>query len=435
MLKVKKVRPRSLTEKCGVLPGDELQKINSRPIRDIIDFCFYSADDNLRLCFRRRGGLKTFRIGKRTRDLGLTFYPDRIKGCGSRCIFCFVDQLPRGLRKSLYFKDEDFRLSFLKGNFITLTNTSGKDINRIITQRLSPLYISVHTVKEELRKKMLDNPKTPQILPLIRKLTDGRIELHTQIVLCPGINDGEYLEESIEALSNFYPYVRSIAIVPVGLTKFRKGLFTVKAVNKAVALKTIRSVRKYQSDFQKKYRCNLVYLADEFFLLAGLDIPHAKYYDEFWQIENGVGLLRKFLDDFKKDKGKLPLTLKRKLHLTLITGSLAYSYIKKVADKLNQIKNLKVSAVAVENRFLGKSVTVSGLLAGKDIISSLKQRKDSGQAVILPPDCLNYQGRFLDDLRIMDMEKSIKRKILLGSYNIVNTILKAIKHNSICPNR
>jgi putative radical SAM enzyme (TIGR03279 family) len=432
MLKVRKVKPKSLVESYGILPGDELQKINSHPIRDIIDFYFYSAEEKLEFKFKDRNGkLKTFKVKKEAnRELGLTFYEDKIKGCGNRCIFCFVDQLPKGLRKPLYFKDEDFRLSFLKGNFITLTNTSNDDIQRVIYQRLSPLYISIHTIDGSLRKKMLGNPKIPQIVPLIRKLVKGKIELHTQIVLCPGVNDGKYLEESIKILSSFHPYVKSIAIVPVGLTKFRKGLFPINSVNKSITLEIIKLARKYQKEFQKKYKCNLVYLADEFFLLAGLDIPKSRYYDEFWQIENGVGLLRKFIDDFEKDKRKLPLSLKRKIVLTLVTGRLALAHIKKMQRELNRIKNLKVRVIAVENNFLGRSITVSGLLSGRDIIKVLKKEKKLGKVVILPPDCVNYEGKFLDDLRIKDIEKKIRRKVFLGSYNIIDTILEAIKYNS-----
>ncbi|HEX9917502.1 MAG TPA: DUF512 domain-containing protein [candidate division Zixibacteria bacterium] len=441
MIRVKKVRPNSLAKIYGILPGDKLQEINSRPIRDIIDFYFYSADENLKLKFRRKKGKSEIIEIKRgiNQDLGLVFHDDRIRGCGNKCIFCFVDQLPKGLRKPLYFKDEDLRLSFLKGNFITLTNTSKNDINRIKQQRLSPLYISVHTVNKDLRKKMLGNLRIPSIVPLIGELVKGKIELHIQIVLCPGINDGKYLRESIEVLSSFYPYVKSIAIVPVGLTKCREGLFTIKPVTKSTASKIIKLVGKYQKKFQKKHRSNLVYLADEFFLLAGLDIPKAKYYDGFRQIENGVGLLRKLIDDFQKDKRKLPSSLKRKISLTLVTGRLASAYIKKMQRELNRIENLKVKVIAVENNFLGRSITVSGLLSGRDIIKVLKKEKKLGKVTILPPDCVNYAGKFLDDLKVKDIEKGIKRKVLLGSYDMVDTVLKAVKcsfkNKNICPSR
>jgi putative radical SAM enzyme (TIGR03279 family) len=431
MIRVEKVRPNSLAKIYGVLPEDELQEINFHSIRDIIDFHFYSADENLKLKFRRKKGKSEIVEIKRgiNQDLGLVFHDDRIRGCGNKCIFCFVDQLPRGLRKPLYFKDEDFRLSFLKGNFITLTNTSNNDIIRIKRQRLNPLYTSVHAVNEALRKKMLGNSRIPLIVPLIRELVKGRIELHTQIVLCPGINDGKHLRESIEVLSSFYPYVKSIAIVPVGLTKFRQGLFPIKPVTKSIALKIIKLVGKYQKKSQRKYKSNLVYLADEFFLLAGLDIPKAKYYDGFWQIENGVGLLREFIDDFEKNKRRLPLSLKRKIILTLVTGRLASTHIKKMQRELNRITNLKVRVITVRNDFLGRAVSVSGLLSGRDIIEVLKKKRKLGKVIILPPDCVNYQGKFLDDLEIKDIEKSIKRKVLLGSYNMVDTILKAIKHS------
>jgi len=430
MIKVKEVKLRSLAGIGGIQPGDYLVSINSHKIRDIIDFYFYSADEELEFEFRnKKGRSRSFKTENQPKNLGLVFYEDKIRGCGNRCIFCFVDQLPRGLRQPLYFKDEDFRLSFLKGNFITLTNTSYNDIQRIVSQRLSPLYISVHTVDDKLRRKMLGRSQIPGILPLIEELTKGKIELHTQIVLCPKINDGEYLKRSIKTLSSFYPYVKSIAIVPVGLTKFRKNLFPIKPVTKSIALKAVKLADKYQEQFRNKYKSNLIYLADEFFLLAGLDIPPTDYYDEFYQIENGVGLLRKFLDDFKKGEARLPSALESQLNLNLVTGKLASPHVAKVAEKINRIRNLKASLTTVQNHFLGKSVTVSGLLSGGDIIKTLKGRKNLSQTVILPPDCVNYEGKFLDDLRIRDLQKELKCEVVLGSYNIVDTILQVIKQH------
>ncbi len=430
MITVQRVKQNSLASAYGILPGEELLQINSNPVRDIIDFLFYSQDENLALRLRDKKG-RIRRVGvtrKMDQTLGLTFHQDRVKGCPNRCIFCFVEQLPKGLRKPLYFKDEDFRFSFLKGNFITLTNTSRDDIQRIIRQRLSPLYISVHTVEEKLRKRMLGNPKIPDILPSLRKLVKGKIVIHTQIVLCPGINDGRHLRKSIRVLSGFYPYVNSIAIVPVGLTRFRKNLFPLKPVGKSLAQETLKISQEFQKEFQRRLGRNLVYLSDEFFLLAGLDIPKASYYDDFAQIENGVGLLRKFLDDFKRDKEKLPLVLDKKLGLTLVTGKLAFNHMKRIEDHLKKTRNLKVNVITVKNDFLGESITVSGLLAGRDIILALKNRKNLGEIVILPPSCVNHQGKFLDELKVKDVEEQIKRKVILGSYNLVDTALEAIKY-------
>jgi len=427
-VKVKSVETKSLAERYSILPGDEILEINSHPIRDLIDYKFHSSEEQLYLKIKGKSGRirKVKIIKKPDQNLGITFVEKGYRGCGNKCIFCFVDQLPEGLRKPLYFKDEDYRLSFLHGNFITLTNLSEQDFQRIINQRLSPLYISVHTTDESLRKKMLGNPKVPDIIPLIRRLAENRIQMHTQIVLCPEINDGLFLKNSIYDLSSFYPWVKSLALVPVGLTKFRKGLPELKAVNKEYSRKLIKSVDNWQNRFSKKYKSNYVYAADEFYLLAELDIPSKKYYDEFYQIENGVGLVRKFLDNFKRKERLLPRSLKHKFSLTLITGELANKFMSSyILDKLKKIKNLKVNLVGVKNNFLGESVTVSGLLCGRDILRTLKKSRN-GDLFVLPPNCLNSDGLFLDNLKPFDLEKELGRKIVLGSYDLVKSLLNIL---------
>jgi putative radical SAM enzyme (TIGR03279 family) len=341
-----------------------------------------------------------------------------------------VDQLPKGLRKSLYFKDEDYRLSFLHGNFITLTNLSDDDIKRIIKQRISPLYVSVHTTDENLRKTMLGNPKIPELLPLIEKLAKNRIELHTQIVLCPGINDGDNLKKTGFDLAGFYPYVRSLAVVPVGLTRFRENLPRIRSVTKPYSKEIIKQTKKWQKQFRDKFRENFVYLSDEFFLKAGIDIPEARYYDDFFQIENGVGLVRKFIDDFKTSSYLLPDKLKRKTEITLVTGKLSAQFIRKITnDKIKRIKNFKVKIVEVKNNFFGSMVTVSGLLSGQDIIQSLKKEKILGEIILLSPNCVNTDDKFLDNLTPQDLQRRFKRKVILGSYDFVNTFLDILKTN------
>ena len=423
-MKIRAVERKSLAERYSILTGEEILEINNSSIKDLIEYKFYSSEKKLKLKIKSKSGIiRVVTLTKKPdQDLGIAFEEKRYRGCPNKCIFCFIDQLPKGLRKPLYFRDEDFRLSFLHGNFITLTNLSEQDIQRIINQRLSPLYISVHTTNESLRKKMLGNPEAPEIIPLIRRLAEHRIQMHTQIVLCPEINDGAYLEKSVYELSLFYPWVKSLAIVPVGLTRFRKGLPELKAANKEYAKRLIRLVDHWQLYFRKKYESNFVYAADEFYLLAGLDIPTKKYYDEFYQIENGVGLVREFLDDFKRKQRFLPRSLKYKYRLTLVTGGLAYKFMSGyILDRLKKIKNLKVNLVKVKNNFLGESVTVTGLLSGGDILKALKKSGES-DLIMLPPNCLNPDGYFLDNLKPADLEKKLCMKIVKGSYDLVESL-------------
>ncbi len=426
-MKIRSIRNGSIASLLDVSADDELLEINDHSIADIIDYKFFSTDHLLKVKLKAKGGtVKEVQIKKQPdEDLGLEFYPIRYKNCNNNCIFCFVHQLPKGLRKALYFKDEDFRLSFLHGNFITLTNTSNEDINRIIYQRLSPLYISVHATDEKLRKKIMSNSKIPDIMPLIEKLAKGKIEMHTQIVLCPGINDGEYLEKSVKDLSTFYPYVKSLALVPVGLTKFRNKLPRIQLVDKAYSRKAIQLVDEWQKVFRKKWGDGFVYAADEFFTKAELDIPSRRYYDGFYQVENGVGMMRQFLDKFKSQHRLLPKKLKKNLNVTLVTGISTFRLIRQIIEqRLNSISGLKIWLVVVKNDFFGHTVTVTGLLTGVDMLNALRRQKNPGKIILLPPNCTNQDGLFLDDLTPQDLERELGRKIVLGSYDLVESLRK-----------
>jgi putative radical SAM enzyme (TIGR03279 family) len=426
-MKIKSIRNESIASFHPIFPENDLLEINGHPINDIIDYKFFSSEPFLTLQLKDKNEkIKKIRLRKKTdQDLGLEFYEIRYRSCKNNCLFCFVHQLPRGMRRSLYFKDEDYRLSFLHGNFITLTNTSGEDIDRIIRQGLSPLCISVHATDENLRKKIFSSPKIPQVMPIIKKLAEGGIEMHTQIVLCPGVNDGEYLEKSVAELSAFYPYVKSLALVPVGLTRYRQNLPKIKPVGKKYSLSVVKLVDGWQQIFEKKFKSGFVYASDEFFTKAELDIPNKKYYDNFNQIENGIGMMRKFLDQFQAKRKLLPQSLSRRLSITLLTGVSAYKFIQKVVkDRLNIIPDLRIKVIVVKNDFFGSTVTVTGLLTGVDMINTLKKQKEMGDVILLPPNCINQDGLFLDDVTPQDVENEFKRKVIIGSYDLVDSLNK-----------
>jgi len=426
-MKIASIRNGSIASKYDISTGDELLQINGHPINDIIDYKFFSTDHILKLKFKvKKTKIRNIEVRKKPdQDLGLEFPTMEFRSCSNNCIFCFVHQLPKGLRKALYFKDEDFRLSFVYGNFITLTNTSSEDIKRIINQRLSPLYISVHTTDEKLRKKIMSNSKIPEIMPLIERLAKGKIEMHTQIVLCPEINDGKYLERSVKNLSAFYPYVKSLALVPVGLTKFRDKLPKIQPVDEKYSRKVIQLVEAWQKFFRMRQGGGFVYAADEFFTKAELDIPSGRYYDEFYQVENGVGMMRQFLDKFEERHKLLPRNLNKKLNITLVSGVSAFKLIKQIIEnRLNLTSGFEIQPVVVKNNFFGDTVTVTGLLTGADILDTLRKRKNLDKIILLPPNCVNQEGLFLDDLTPQDLERKLRRKVRVGSYDVVESLIE-----------
>jgi len=394
-------------ERWGIGSGDQLLEVNGQPVGDIIDWIFYSDSERITLKIKDKSKkIKEIIIDNLpNKEIGLQFEPMPYRSCPNHCLFCFVDQLPPGLRKSLYFKDEDYRLSFLFGNYITLTNLSENDLKRIIGQRLSPLYISVHTTDDSLRRRMLGNPKAPPLLPLIKRLTRGGIELHAQIVLCPGINDGPYLRKAVWDLFSFYPKVRSVAVVPVGLTKWREGLYPLHPMGKGDCFNLIKEVGDWRKQFQKEAGSGFVWLADEIYLKAGRGVPPSNYYEDFPQLEDGVGMWRKFKDRWRGLRTKLKRDGKGNLRLTLVTGKLAQGLMKGIRDDLNLLPNVEARLLSISNRFLGEEVTVSGLLSGADILERVSKSASCGDALFLPPNCLNEDRRFLDDLSPAEMEK------------------------------
>ena len=392
-----------IARKIGLKKGDVILSINENPVRDVIDYMYWSQDSAINLKIQRSNKTHSFKITERDGiPLGVEIKPFRIKTCRNKCLFCFVNQLPKGMRKSIYLKDDDYRMSFIYGNYITLTNLSASDKKRIIAQKLSPLYISVHTTSNDLRKKMLGNPKAPNVLKEILEFTTYKIRLHAQIVLCPGLNDGEELSRTIKDLQKFYPYVASIAVVPVGLTKHKKT--GIKPVEKSDAIKTVEIVKNFRRRFKKRHGDPIVHLADELYLKAGASFPPFKEYGDLPQIENGVGMIPSFLHCSKKLK--LPKKI-NPVKAAVVTGASFMPYLEEFAGKLNSIEGLALDVFKVENKFFGPSVTVAGLLTGKDILKTIvgKIKADC----LLVPDVMLKEGSdmFLDNVTLNDIQESL----------------------------
>jgi len=394
---------------CGLQPGDEIQRINGAPVRDILDYRFLTADDAIEMEVRRGDEQIIFDIEKDTDDsLGLNFAPLKIRRCGNDCIFCFVDQNPKNMRSTMYFRDEDFRLSFLSGHYVTLSNMSRADLERIVRQRLTPLFISVHATEPAMRKFLLGIQFDDRLLEKFDYLTQNGIELHTQIVLCPELNDGEVLRRTLSDLERYHPHLRSVAVVPVGLTRHREGLTAVKPVTKEYAKDFLRIADACAAEFYQRLGMHFVYPSDEFYLMAGEPIPPASRYDAFEQMENGVGMLRDLVDDFHARQVKrLPKRLAQPTKVTLVTATLAGEFIaENILPRLQGIKNFQPELAVVSNQFYGDTIRVSGLLTGQDIFAESKAR-DLGAAVFLPKSCLNDKQIFLDDWKLSELQEKL----------------------------
>lgn len=447
---IKDVLPGTLAFRHGIKPGSTLLKINGNDISDVLDYRFYMVDDCLKLTHRGADG--KFYVSKIEKtdeyeDLGLcfdTYLMDEQKPCKNKCIFCFVDQLPKGMRKSLYFKDDDSRMSFFYGNYITLTNLAQEDIDRIIKMHISPVNVSVHTMNPELRVKMMNNKFAGKSLDYLRQLTDAGISINTQLVLCPGINDGSELEFSIEKLAQLRPSVASVACVPVGLTDHRDGLYKLKMYTKATATSIIKTVDAYGDEYKEKTGSRFCFVADEFYLKAGLPIPDEDYYEGYPQLDNGVGLLRLFMsetDDALKD-------LKQKLKprdengakdtamkvVSIATGVAAYDFMLDVAKKIEAAcgGDLKINVYKIKNNFFGKNITVVGLLTGQDLKAQLTGC-DLGETLYVSKSMLRTtypqdesgDNVFLDDVTIEELSNDLGveiRPISNDGYDFIKTI-------------
>ncbi|MBI4552630.1 MAG: DUF512 domain-containing protein [Candidatus Latescibacteria bacterium] len=414
-MRIQSVEPESLAEQAGLRSGDRLMKINGARVRDSLDYQYWSCDSDLALdVLRADGKREQVHIDKAPdEDLGLNLIEPPYQACANKCIFCFIHQLPKGLRKSLYFQDEDVRLSFLFGNYVTLAFASDAYIERIIVQRLSPIYVSVHTTDPALRRMMLGTEKAKDILPIIQRLAEGGILIETQVVLCPEINDGPALRRTVDDLARFFPAVESISIVPVGLTDHRQGLHPLNPVTPEYARRMIDIVEGWQAELRAQLGKALVYLSDEWYLMSGTPLPPPEAYDEFPQIENGVGMVRRFMEEMGRQTRRLPRSLPERRRITLVTGVLAQDLIRDaLVAPLNRVANLDAQLVVVENDFFGHGITVSGLLVGRDIVRALQER-DVGSTVYLPPNCVNDDGLFLDGMTLDTISTAVGAPVSL----------------------
>jgi len=375
-----------------------LLRINGETVKDNLDCRFKLAEDIVRLEFKdNSGNTVSYQVHNDScGDLGLEFEPDKMKVCKNRCIFCFVHQQPKGMRRALYIRDDDYRFSFTDGNFISLSNLSKADLKRIAAQRLSPLYVSVHTTDDFLRRKMFGKKK---LIHLIKTIGD---------------------------LTRFYPRIASLGVVPVGLTKYRKNLPKLKTYIKSGAIEIINLVDDYQRKLLSRHDSRFIYAADEFYILAGREFPKLFEYEEMPQFENGVGMMRYFLTDFNRKKRFLKAENIKK-RMAVITGISAYSILKdKVITYLKNETGLKIDIYPVKNRFWGRNITVSGLLTGRDILSCLKKMKKEYDIIFLPPNCLNIDNLFLDDISLNELKRKVGLSVRVGSYSMVDTIREAV---------
>ena len=408
---ISEVKPNSIAWEFELEAGDKIIRVNDKELTDLIDFNFETATNEYTLTVEKKetGEIEVLEIEKDDEEeLGIVFDSavfDGVKRCLNKCIFCFVDQQPKHLRKTLYIKDDDYRLSYLQGTYVTLTNLKQDDKERIEKLNLGPLYVSVHTTNGELRKKMLNNKNADKILNELDWLKKANIPIHCQIVLCPGYNDNEELIKTLNDLYKYKKIVKSVAIVPVGITKYREN-DDLKKVDYNVAKKTIEIV----NNFNFAQKTNFAQLSDEFFILTNSDIPDKKYYKHYAQLDDGVGTTRIILDDFAKREKKLPKKIKDKKNFHFILSKSSLKAFDIIAERLNQIENLNIVKVVVESKFFGDDINVSGLIVGSDILSALKNQQNLN--IVLPSIMLKpYTTSFLDDITVEDLEKKLNSKI------------------------
>ena len=418
------IEPESFASEIGLQPGDEIIEVNGHPVEDVIDVHFYAADEWIDLKLRRNG-MQLSCGGPRqyNQTLGVEFehptFDIDIRRCNNLCPFCFVLQMPNRMRRALYVKDDDYRYSFLHGHFVTLTNLTDRDWQRIADQFLSPLYVSVHATETRIRRACLRNPAAPDIMEQLRWLAEHDIEVHTQLVVTPGLNNGPYLGQSIRELATLWPHVQSVCVVPVGLTKHHK--YDRRTLNKAEMRAIVDEVQGYQQEFLKQFGARFVYLTDEWYLQLGETVPPKSHYDDLALEENGQGMVRNFLDDWKLVKQEIrgKLTEGKRLRTryksaTLVTGTLFGPTLTKAAHELSRLIHLPVDVAPIVNERLGETIVVAGLLMGADVIARLSQR-ELGDVLVLPRIMFDHpQGVALDDVSPLQIAQQLDRPVALA---------------------
>ncbi len=433
-MKVLRIESGSEAACAGIRIGDDLVEIDGLAIGDGIDVAHaigWTDHDDVPVVFERDGDRMEFVLPSvHPEDLGISLEPDALRTCGNRCIFCFIDQLPRGLRSSLYIKDEDYRLSFTCGNYVTLTNMSAGDYQRILAQRLSPLYVSVHATDDDVRRRLLGNADAPPVLPALGRLTGGGITVHAQIVVCPGINDGDVLDATLRDLTALGDGLASVAVVPVGLTSHRDGLPALRPVSPECARETLAIVNRWRTRVVNERQEPIAYAADEFYLLAGLDPPHLEDYGDFPQLENGVGLLRRFERDIVDGAARLHGVDAEARVITILTGTLAAPFIETtVREAFSGVEGLDLRVLPVVNQLLGESVTVAGLLAGRDIADTIRDAAAS-DLFLLPGEAFNTEGVTLDGLTLENVRDRAEANHVEATSDLVAAIERSLQEGS-----
>ncbi len=435
---IKEVYPGSIAEEMGIEPGDVLLRINKQDIGDVFDYRYYIKDDYIEVLIRKADGEEwLLEIDKDyDDDLGIEFdngLMSDYRSCSNKCIFCFIDQMPPGMRETLYFKDDDSRLSFLQGNYITLTNMSEKDVERIIHMQLAPINISVQSTNPELRCKMLHNRFAGDKLKFLDQLYEGHVEMNGQIVCCKGVNDGEELRRSIEDLSKYLPFMRSVSAVPAGITKYRENLYPLELYTKEEAGEVIDLIESYQKKFYEEYGLHFIHASDEWYITAERDFPEEERYDGYIQLENGVGMMRLFIEEFEEAVKHLEGKPMERT-LTIATGKLTYPTICQFAERLMKLHpGLTVHVYAIRNDFFGETITVSGLITGQDLVKQLLKYKeqgvDLGETLLIPSNMLRTgEEVFLDDMTVQQVEEALDMRLTAiepGGQDFVDAVLDA----------
>jgi putative radical SAM enzyme (TIGR03279 family) len=429
---VKSVEPGSIADELGIEPGDKLLSVNDNVIEDVFDYHFYVNDEELLVLIEKPDGEQwELEIEKEyEEDLGIEFEQglmDEYRSCRNKCMFCFIDQMPEGMRETLYFKDDDSRLSFLQGNYITLTNMSDHDIERIVRYHLEPINISFHTTNPELRCKMLHNRFAGEALKKVDVLYEGGIQMNGQIVLCKGVNDGEELERSIRDMSRYAPCLQSVSVVPVGLTRYRDGLYPLEPFTKEDAKEVLGIIHRWQEKLYAEYGIHFIHAGDEWYILAGEEMPEEERYDGYLQLENGVGMLRLLENEFEEAYQEAEGD-DRMREVSMATGKLAYPYLQKMITRLQEkYPKTTVHLYPIRNDFFGELITVSGLITGQDLIAQLKDQP-LGERLLLPCNMFRSEEEvFLDDITLEELEHALQVPIDIvksSGQDFVDTIIR-----------